>query len=97
MIRNLILAGVAGAFMIAAPASAQVSIEMSQITCKDFSGYDADTQNFIGNWMRGYWMSAKNLTVVESRYVKRNTDKIAKYCKKMPKAPLMDAIQKNAR
>ncbi|MGE5369023.1 MAG: HdeA/HdeB family chaperone, partial [Chloroflexota bacterium] len=52
MIRKLILAGVAGAFMIAAPASAQVQIEMSQITCKDFTGYDPATQDFIGNWMR---------------------------------------------
>ena len=42
-----------------------VQIEMNQITCKDFAGYDADTQNFIGNWMRGYWMSQKNLTVID--------------------------------
>jgi acid stress chaperone HdeB len=97
MIRKLILAGVAGAFMIAAPASAQVQIEMNQITCKDFAGYDPETQDFIGNWMRGYWMSTKNLTVIEQRYVKRNTAKIAKYCKKLPKAALMDAIEKNAR
>lgn len=97
MIRNVILAGVAGAFLIAAPASAQVAIEMSEITCKDFSGYDADTQNFIGNWMRGYWMSSKNLTVIDSAYVKRNTAKIARYCKKLPKSKLMDAIEKNAR
>jgi hypothetical protein len=42
-------------------------------------------------------MSSKNLTVIDSKYVKRNTDKIARYCTKMPKAKLMDAIQKNAR
>jgi hypothetical protein len=29
--------------------------------------------------------------------VKRNTEKIARYCKKLPKSPLMQAIQKNAR
>ncbi|WP_363349840.1 HdeA/HdeB family chaperone [Methylocystis echinoides] len=97
MIRNVILAGVAGAFMIAAPASAQVTIDMSEITCKDFAGYDPDTKNFIGNWMRGYWMSTKNLTVIDTRYVKRNTEKIERYCSKLPKSPLMQAIQKNAR
>jgi acid stress chaperone HdeB len=47
--------------------------------------------------MRGYWMSSKNLTVIDSKYVKRNTAKIARYCKKLPKSKLMDAIQKNAR
>jgi acid stress chaperone HdeB len=97
MIRKLIIAGVAGACAFVAPASAQVTIEMSEITCKDFSGYDADTQNFIGNWMRGYFMSKSNITVVDSRYVKRNGEKIARYCKKLPKSSLMDAVQKNAR
>jgi acid stress chaperone HdeB len=98
MTRKLALVVALGAALpMAAPANAQVTIEMSEITCKDFAGYDADTQNFIGNWMRGYWMSTKNLTVIDSRYVKRNTEKIARYCTKLPKAKLMDAIQKNAR
>jgi len=101
MTRKFILAGfvaaLALALPLAAPASAQVTIEMDQITCKDFAGYDAETQDFIGNWMRGFWMSSKNLTVIDSRYVKRNSEKIARYCKKLPKAKLMDAIQKNAR
>jgi acid stress chaperone HdeB len=101
MTRKFILAGFAAALALAlplaAPALAQVTIEMSEISCKDFAGYDAETQDFIGNWMRGFWMSSKNLTVIDSRYVKRNTEKIARYCKKLPKARLMDAIQKNAR
>jgi acid stress chaperone HdeB len=104
MIRKLSFVAALGAFAISAPAVAQapvpagaVQIEMNQITCKDFAGYDADTQNFLGNWMRGYWMSQKNLTVIQSQYVKRNTQKIARYCAKLPKTPLMTAIQKNAR
>jgi hypothetical protein len=97
MTRKHVFAGVLAALAISAPAKAQVMIEMSEITCKQFSDYDADTQDFIGNWMRGYFSSKKNLTVVESRYVKRNTEKIARYCKKLPKSSLMDAIQKNAR
>jgi acid stress chaperone HdeB len=106
MIRKLFFAGALAASAFSATALAQapapipagaVQIEMNQISCKDFAGYDPSTQNFIGNWMRGYFMSAKNLTIVEQRYVKRNTTKIAAYCKKMPKANLMDAVQKNAR
>ena len=97
MIRKITLAGFVLALSMTAPASAQVTIEMSDITCRDFAGYDPETQDFIGNWMRGYWMSSKNLTVIDSKYVKRNTAKIARYCKKLPKSKLMDAIQKNAR
>ena len=97
MNRKLIFAGVVVAVTMAAPAKAQVMIEMSEITCKQFSEYDPDTKDFISNWMRGYFSAKKNLSVVESRYVKRNTEKILRYCKKMPKSALMDAIQKNAR
>lgn len=108
MIRKLIIASALAAAAISAPALAQapaaapvppgaIQIEMDKITCKDFAGYDADTQNFIGNWMRGFWMSQKNLTVIQQQYVKRNTQKIARYCAKLPKSPLMTAIQKNAR
>ncbi len=97
MMRKLILAAVVGIPGLSVPASAQVTIEMSEITCKDFAGYDAPTQDFVGNWMRGYFMSQKNLVEIDSRYVKRNTEKIARYCKKLPKAKLMDAVEKNAR
>jgi acid stress chaperone HdeB len=97
MNRKLIFAGVVATVAMAAPAKAQVMIEMSEITCKQFSEYDPETKDFISNWMRGYFSAKENLSVVESRYVKRNTEKILRYCEKMPKSSLMDAIQKNAR
>jgi hypothetical protein len=97
MNRKLIFAGVLAAFAISAPAKAQVTIEMSEITCKQFGEFDDDTKDFVGNWMRGYFSAKNNITVIDSRYVKRNTSKIARYCKKLPKSSLMDAVQKNAR
>ncbi|MFY9658210.1 MAG: HdeA/HdeB family chaperone [Methylocystis sp.] len=97
MTRKLILAGVLAAAAIAAPASAQVTVDMSEITCKQFGGYDANTQAFVAEWMAGYFSATKNLVVVDERYVKRNTTKILAYCKKRPKETLFKAIQKNAR
>ncbi len=97
MNRKLIFAGLFAALIFAAPAQGQVQLEMADITCKDFAGYDPARQDFVSNWMRGYFMAEKNLTVIDSRYVKRNSDKIARYCKKLPNAKLMDAVQKNAR
>jgi acid stress chaperone HdeB len=97
MNRKLILAGVLAAASIAAPASAQVTVEMGEITCKQFGEYDANTQAFVAEWMAGYFSSSKNLVVVDERYVKRNTSKILAYCKKRPKDTLFKAIEKNAR
>jgi acid stress chaperone HdeB len=94
MNRKFIFAGVLAAVAIAVPANAQVMIEMSEITCKQFAEYDGDTQDFIANWMRGYFNAKNNQTVIDSRDVKRNTDKVVRYCKKKPKSFLMEAIQK---
>ncbi|MGD9545707.1 MAG: HdeA/HdeB family chaperone [Methylocystis sp.] len=95
MIRKLIVAGALAASAFAVPANAQVMIEMSEITCKQFGEYDADSQDFVANWMRGYFSAKNNMTVIDSRNVKRNTDKVLHYCKKKPKAFLMEAIQKS--
>ncbi|WP_442755955.1 HdeA/HdeB family chaperone [Methylocystis sp. JAN1] len=94
---KLIFAGLFAALVLAAPAKAQTTLEMADITCKDFSGYAPDRQDFVSNWMRGYFMAQKNLTVIDSRYVKRNSEKIVRYCKKLPNAKLMNAVEKNAR
>ncbi len=92
MNRKLIFVGVVAAIATAAPARAQVAIEMSDITCKQFTDYDPETKDFIANWMRGFFSAKKNLTVVDSRYVKRNTEKVLRYCRKMPTATLITAI-----
>jgi acid stress chaperone HdeB len=97
MNRKLFFAGVVAAIAMAVPASAQVTVEMSEITCKQFAEYDSETKAFIGNWMRGYYSATKNLSTIDSRYVKRNTEKILAYCKKKPNESLMTAAQKNAR
>ena len=94
MIRKLIFAGALAAAAVAVPANAQVMIEMSEITCKQFAEYDGESQDFVANWMRGYFSAKNNMTVIDSRNVKRNTDKVVRYCKKKPKSFLMEAIQK---
>lgn len=92
MTRNLIFASALAILALATPASAQVTIDMSEISCKDFAAYDDDTKDFIDSWMRGFFLSKKNITTIDSRYVKRNTAKVLRYCKKLPKTSLMDAI-----
>lgn len=71
------------------------SIDGSLITCGEFLKSDADTQELVGSWMGGWFMSTKNLTVIDPRYVKRNAGVVGKACKKSPKTKLMTVLQKN--
>lgn len=97
MNHKLFFAGVVAAIALAVPASAQVTIDFSQVTCKQYAEYDADTKAFVGNWLRGYLSATKNLSTVDSKYVARNTQKVEAYCKKHPKDALMAVGEKIGR
>jgi len=98
--RKLVLSAAAGFALLANPANAQVAIDMSLITCKQFKEIEKDDPDkavLIKWWMGGYFSATKNLSTIDLRYTKRNIQKVTAYCKKMPKSTLMDAIAKNYR
>jgi len=78
------------------PAKAQVRLDMTRVTCQQWLAYDRDTQNLIRFWMSGYYSASKNTDVLDLRYLQRNTEKVAAYCKTHGAEGLMSAIQRNA-
>ena len=78
------------------PAAAQVRIEMSRITCKQWLDAAWDQQNFMKYWMSGYYSASRNNEVLDFSRLKANTDKVTAYCKRHRSETLASAIQKNA-
>lgn len=72
-------------------------IDVSQITCGEFLKSSDDDQLLIGSWTGGWFMSTKNLTVIDPRYVRQNSRKAIAYCKSHKTAKLMNALQKTWR
>jgi len=95
----LILASMLLMAASALPAKAQVIVDMSLITCQQYFDSPPDQQKLIAWWMRGYFSAAKNLSVIDFRYVDYNTKVVTAYCKKKQNRneTLMSAIQQNAR
>jgi acid stress chaperone HdeB len=85
--------------IFAVPVKAQVIVDMSLITCQQYLDSPPERQNLIAWWMRGYFSAAKNLSMIDFRYVEYNTRVVTAYCKKKQNRyeTLMSAIQKNAR
>jgi acid stress chaperone HdeB len=79
------------------PATAQVTIDLSLITCKQLLATDAERQTLISSWMAGYFSASKNLNVVDVRYVERNGKVIGNYCRTHKSDTVMNAMQKNWR
>lgn len=90
-----LMAGLQAAVANAKPgADGPTEINVGQITCGDFLKADVDTQVLVASWTGGWFMSTKGLTVVDPRYVKRNSKVIGEYCGKHKKEKLMSAIKK---
>ena len=65
----------------ALPASAQVIIEMSQITCRQYLTSEPDRRAMIAAWMSGYFSASRNLTCwisSMSSTIKRSSGPIAR-------------------
>jgi acid stress chaperone HdeB len=96
MNRKFIFAAAILAGVYSAPASAQVVIDMSLITCEDYATRAPEIKGMIASWMSGYFSASKNLNMLQFDYLKRNTQKVGVYCKKHKDETLMSAISKVA-
>jgi acid stress chaperone HdeB len=85
------------AALSATPARAQFVVDMSLISCDQFLKSPQERRDVLSAWMGGYYSAMKNLTTIDARYVVRNSQKVATYCKKAKNETLMSAIQRNWR
>jgi hypothetical protein len=93
-----------GAFIVAvvllaaasAPATAQIKLDMNQITCGDWLGYGPADRDFVRFFMSGYYNAAANNNVLDYSRLQKNSAKVMAYCKKRKSDTLPTAIQKSA-
>ena len=82
---------------LAVPAVAQTVVDVSLISCDQFMKAPQERKDVLSAWMGGYYSAMKNLTTIDARYVVRNSQKVASYCKKAKSETLMSAIQRTWR
>ena len=90
--RSLTSAFFAAALLAASSAFAQ-TVDVSTITCKDFSAHKKDEMLAIMMWLSGYYTKDDDPTVVDFAKVKAKTDKVADYCAKNPTVGLVPAAE----
>ena len=75
----------------------QVKIDMSLITCKQYSSSDAERREFIASWINGYFRASRSQPVFDFQRFANNKKAVETYCKKRGGETLMSAIQNTAR
>ena len=78
---------------LAAPARAQVTIDVSKITCDQYVGYKVTNPQNIAIWLSGYYSGKRDSTVVDTQALMANAKKVRDYCIRNPQTPVMRAVE----
>jgi acid stress chaperone HdeB len=78
---------------VTSAAPAQVTIDVSKITCEQFRGYTVTNPTNIALWLSGYYNGQRGNTIVEVESFKENFEKLKDHCITNPKVTVMQAVQ----
>ena len=78
------------------PVQAQVSIDVSKITCDQFVHSKLGPPRTLAAWFSGFYNGAKNRRTLDTQAFEANLSKLEKFCydEKNFKIPVMRAIER---
>jgi hypothetical protein len=88
-----ILFGLAG-FCAPAVAQAQVTIDMTKVTCAEYSAMDPVASADFSAWMSGWFNQKANDTVINVEGFATNVANVKKWCASNPKESVMAGLQR---
>jgi hypothetical protein len=81
-------------FLVAAPATqAQVTLDVSKITCEQFLLFRVADPRDIGIWLSGYYHGKMGSTVVDMQNLKDTAEKVKDYCRANLQQPVMKGVE----
>jgi acid stress chaperone HdeB len=78
---------------LAPSAGAQVTLDVTKITCEQFVLYKLTNPQFIAMWLSGYYNAKRNNTLLDPQTLERNADKVRDYCRRNMAMPVMQATE----
>ena len=89
----VIAAGLILAFAAVPAARAQVTLDVSKITCDQYTGYKITNTQNIAIWLSGYYNGKRGNTVLDTQGLQANAKKLQEYCIRNPQIPVMNAVE----
>lgn len=72
---------------------AQVTIDVSKITCEQLVLYQVTNSDNIAIWLHGYYSAKQGTTLVDTQAFKANANKVKGYCRMNSKVTVMQAVE----
>ncbi len=92
MSRLKLLGPLLGILLVPA-AQAQVTIDVSKITCDQFLQSKVASTRTIAVWLSGFHAGKRNNPVVDSQALERNAERVSRYCESNRSVALMEAVE----
>ena len=90
---KLFMLGSLLAIVVASRAQAQVSVDVSKITCDQFVQHKVSNPRNIAIWLSGFYAGKRNNSVVDIQALERDADKVTAYCVSNRNMVLMQAVE----
>jgi hypothetical protein len=76
------------------PAHAQVTLDLSKVTCAQWSGYKITNPQNIALWLSGYHSAKRGITLIDTQNLLASTQKLRDFCITNSELPVMEAVEK---
>ena len=92
---KLVVLGLIFAVSAASTAQAQVTVDVSKLSCDQFVHHKVSTPNVIAAWFSGYYNAKRNNLIIDLDTLDENVSKVKNYCsdEKNFKVPVMKAVE----
>ena len=77
---------------LSSSARSQVTLDVSKITCDQFTGYKITSPNNIALWLHGYYNGKSGNTIIDPQRLRSEAEKLVHYCLRKPDMPVMEAV-----
>ena len=76
------------------PAHAQVTLDLSKVTCDQWAGYKITNPQNIALWLSGYYNGKRGNTVIDTQGLAAENQKLRDFCITNAQMPVMQAAEK---
>jgi hypothetical protein len=74
-------------------ARAQVTLEVSKITCEQYNAYKITNPQNIAIWVNGYYHGKRGDVTLDTQGLVENARKLRDYCRRNPQTLVMQAVE----
>jgi acid stress chaperone HdeB len=85
--------GIMLALAVAPAAQAQVTLDMSKVTCEQFVKYKITSPDNIALWLSGYYHGKHGDPVIDTQTLIANARKLTTFCIRNPQMLVMQALE----